>query len=113
VETVNLMLSPASARTTTGVRITDPRQPRRPRAADGSAARTLSAIGSPVWPVPTNPTCTTTGYAVAVAGLAGRAGQALWYQTEPSFTWLPFLRMRCLHFGQVPIAQLLFVGPIQ
>jgi hypothetical protein len=28
----------------------------------------------------------------------------LWYQVEPSLTWLPFLRMRCLHFGQVPIA---------
>ena len=51
-------------------------------------------------------------YAV-VAGLAGRAGQALWYQTEPSFTWLPFLRMRCLHFGHVPIAGLLFVEPIR
>ena len=25
-------------------------------------------------------------YAVAAAGLAGRAGQALWYQTDPSFT---------------------------
>jgi histidine triad (HIT) family protein len=27
----------------------------------------------------------------------------LWYQVEPSLTWLPFLRMRCLHFGHVPM----------
>ena len=30
-------------------------------------------------------------------------GHILWNHTEPSFTWLPFLRMRCLHFGQVPM----------
>ena len=35
--------------------------------------------------------------------LAGVAGQLLWYQTVPSFTWFPFLRMRNLHFGHVPM----------
>src|SRR5205807_9093214 len=35
--------------------------------------------------------------------LAGVEGQALWYQVEPSFTWLPLRRIRFLHFGQVPI----------
>jgi hypothetical protein len=36
---------------------------------------------------------------------AGRAGHCLWYQVLPSLTWLPFLRMRRLHFGQVPICE--------
>lgn len=34
---------------------------------------------------------------------AGVTGQLLWYQTVPSFTWLPFFRMRSLHFGHVPM----------
>ena len=36
---------------------------------------------------------------------AGRAGHCLWYHVLPSLTWLPFLRMRSLHFGQVPIGE--------
>src|SRR5690242_10325354 len=35
---------------------------------------------------------------------AGRAGHCLWYQVLPSFTWLPFLRIRSLHFGHVPMS---------
>ena len=35
---------------------------------------------------------------------AGVTGQLLWYHTVPSFTWLPFFRMRSLHFGHVPIS---------
>src|SRR5439155_91602 len=36
--------------------------------------------------------------------LAARVtGQLLWYQTVPSFTWLPFFRIRSLHFGHVPM----------
>jgi hypothetical protein len=31
----------------------------------------------------------------------------LWYQVVPSLMWLPFFRMRSLHFGQVPITALL------
>jgi len=27
----------------------------------------------------------------------------LWYQVDPSFTWLPFFRIVRLHFGHVPI----------
>jgi len=34
-------------------------------------------------------------------------GQDLWYQVLPSLMWLPFLRMRSLHFGHVPITTLL------
>ena len=34
---------------------------------------------------------------------AGLAGHILWYQTDPSFVWLPFLRILSLHLGQVPI----------
>lgn len=47
----------------------------------------------------------------ATAGLAARAGHILWYQVEPSLTWLPFRRMRRLHFGHVPITvSLLSIG---
>jgi hypothetical protein len=41
-----------------------------------------------------------------------RAGQDLWYHLTPSFTWLPFLRIRCLHFGHVPILALLVVESV-
>jgi hypothetical protein len=34
---------------------------------------------------------------------AGLAGHILWYQMDPSLTWLPFLRILSLHLGQVPI----------
>src|SRR6185295_11461300 len=37
--------------------------------------------------------------AVLAVRVAGRPGQVLWCQTDPSFTWLPFLRMRSLHLG--------------
>jgi hypothetical protein len=39
-----------------------------------------------------------------VAARAGFAGHILWYQMDPSFVWLPFLRILSLHLGQVPIA---------
>ena len=38
-----------------------------------------------------------------LAARAGFAGHILWYQTEPSFVWLPFFLIRSLHLGQVPI----------
>jgi hypothetical protein len=41
-------------------------------------------------------------YAVLVARPLA-VGHALWTQTEPSLTWLPFFLMRSLHFGQVPM----------
>jgi hypothetical protein len=31
----------------------------------------------------------------------------LWYHVVPSLMWFPFLRMRSLHFGHVPITALL------
>lgn len=34
---------------------------------------------------------------------AGFAGQILCSHTDPSLRWLPFLRMRSLHLGQVPM----------
>src|SRR2546428_2065035 len=34
---------------------------------------------------------------------AERPGHTLWYQVDPSFTWLPFFRILRLHFGHVPI----------
>ena len=34
---------------------------------------------------------------------AGFTGQLLWYHTVPSLMWLPFFRMRSLHFGHVPM----------
>jgi|GraSoiStandDraft_4_1057263.scaffolds.fasta_scaffold1552273_2 hypothetical protein len=39
-----------------------------------------------------------------VAARAGFAGHILWYQMDPSFVWLPFLRILSLHLGQVPIS---------
>lgn len=39
-------------------------------------------------------------------------GHALWYQVEPSFTWLPLRRIRFLHFGQVPILILSFAPAV-
>ena len=39
----------------------------------------------------------------------GRPGLDLWYHVVPSLMWFPFLRMRSLHFGHVPIATLLTV----
>ena len=39
----------------------------------------------------------------------GRPGHDLWYHVVPSLMWLPFLRMRSLHFGHVPIPTLLTV----
>jgi hypothetical protein len=38
-----------------------------------------------------------------LAARAGFAGHILWYQTDPSLVWLPFLRILSLHLGQVPI----------
>jgi len=38
-----------------------------------------------------------------LAERAALTGHILWNHTEPSFTWLPFLRIRCLHLGQVPM----------
>src|SRR5262249_42688402 len=35
------------------------------------------------------------------------AGHIVWYQIDPSFTWLPFLRILSLHLGQVPMSRLL------
>jgi hypothetical protein len=37
------------------------------------------------------------------AARPGLAGHILWYQMDPSFTWLPFLWILSLHLGQVPI----------
>src|SRR2546428_13703380 len=34
---------------------------------------------------------------------AERPGHTLWYQVDPSFTWLPFFRILRLHFGHVSI----------
>jgi hypothetical protein len=38
-----------------------------------------------------------------LAARAGFAGHILWYQMDPSLTWLPFFRIRSLHLGQVPM----------
>lgn len=39
-----------------------------------------------------------------LAARAGFGGHILWYQTDPSLVWLPFLRILSLHLGQVPIS---------
>jgi len=43
------------------------------------------------------------GRSFYLAVRAGFAGHILWYQMDPSLTWLPFLRILSLHLGQVPI----------
>ena len=87
----------------------DHRRVRPPRCAERGAAATVIALGqvpqslSP--PTQGGPGLQATGETRGgcYAFTAGFGGHALWYQTLPSFTWLPLRRIRSLHFGHVPI----------
>lgn len=69
----------------------------------------------PMLAVPTKPTCTglldfgdrrydlDQARAADFFEMVRCGGHCLWYHVLPSLIWFPFLRMRSLHFGHVPI----------